>query len=89
MPKAPVLSREVFYDVLRDGTYRMQDWAVVNTELGKMLEPRPASFINDPNKIAQVDVVDASFTKISQADEDEFYRLHNTSGRLVPLDFTY
>jgi hypothetical protein len=37
---ATILSRTVFYDKGNDGIFRFHDWALVNTTLGTMLEPR-------------------------------------------------
>jgi hypothetical protein len=36
---ATILSRTIFYDN-SDGKFRFHDWALVNTTLGAMLEPR-------------------------------------------------
>jgi hypothetical protein len=37
---AAILTRTVFYDQDAQGRYRFHDWAMVNTNVGMMLEPR-------------------------------------------------
>lgn len=88
MPKLPILNREIFFEKLNDGSMRLLDWAVVNTPLGAMVEPRQLASIGN-GKVVQVDVVDTSFTKMSEMDEDAFYSLTGTGGRQVPVDFNY
>lgn len=85
MPKGPVLSRELFYDKLRDGTFRDLDWALVNTTLGAMLEPRSIATVGSP--VRQVDALDVSFTRRTQMDETVMFRTFGTAGPLVPVDF--
>lgn len=79
MPKAPVLSREYFYTRLRDGSFRLLDFALINTSLGAMIESRPVEVGRD--KTTDTDVYDRSFTKISEIDDDEFFKLTGFSGR--------
>ena len=88
MPKAPVLSRQCFFDVLNDGTFYDLDWNLVNSTVGTCMEMRSMS-IGGLTKIAQVDVVDSSFNSRVQLDEDAMFRLMGSGGRLRPLDFTY
>ena len=87
MPKSPILSREVFLTRLNDGSLRELDWALVNTDLGGMVEPRPRVNFYDPS--LQVDIVDASYTRSVEIKEDEFNSLMGTYGRQVLLDFNY
>lgn len=89
MPKSPILDREVFYDKLNDGTFRELEFALVNTSLGAMIEPRPCAMISATGKITPVDVVDASFNRMTQMDEDAMQRLTGFSGRQTFLDFNY
>lgn len=81
MPKAPILYREAFYETLADGSIRMLDFNLVNTELGAMIEPRSVSLVNTTGSITTMDVYDASINKLSPMKEDEFYRLTGFSGR--------
>jgi hypothetical protein len=90
MPKSPILSREIFYDQLGDGTFRILDWCLVSTELGGMIESRhPTLAGHGTTPVANTDVVDCSFTKISQMNEDKFFTLFNTAGWQIPKDFSY
>ena len=86
MPKSPVLYRESFYDTLRDGTIRMIDWNLVDTELGACVEPR-GILMNGP--INQIDVVDASANRLTQFDEDTFGETFGSGGQQLPIDFDY
>ena len=38
---AAISRRTIFYEIGAGGEYRFHDWAMVNTNLGMMLEPRP------------------------------------------------
>lgn len=87
MPRAPILSRELFYTKNPDGSYRLLDWCLVNTSLGGMIEPRNLNAING-GRVRGVDAFGAdSFTKISEMNEDEFYRKFNLNGRQIPVTF--
>lgn len=86
MPKSPILSREIFYERLKDGSYRDLDWALVNTSLGAMVEPRPLIRFNS-SKVLNVDLVDNSYNRRTELAEDEFYKLHGVNGRQLPVDF--
>lgn len=86
MPKAPILSRDVFYTRLRDGSFKYLDWNLVNTEQGACVEPRnliPVVF----GAITQLDPYDTSFTRETQINEDEIPALFGTGGQQVPLDY--
>jgi hypothetical protein len=85
MPKDPVLSREIFYDTLRDGTLLFLDWALVNTGLGAMLEARSIATVD--GIVTQWDPYDAGPTKISPLSEDQLFNLLNSGGRLWPRTF--
>ena len=87
MPRSPITSRTLFYDQLRDGTYRLLDWCVINTSLGLMVEPRNIATVPANGKVVQNIFDDTSFTEIKQMDEDQFYRFYNTGGRLIPAEF--
>lgn len=88
MPKQPILNRECFYDTLNDGTLRHLDWNLVNTSLGACIEPRQVCSVHINSGTVQIDVVDASFNRITPMDEDAFYRLMGTGGRLIPINFS-
>jgi hypothetical protein len=84
--KAPILSRELLFDTLRDGSKRLLDWNLVNTELGAMLEPRNVLPAMAP--MTAIDAYDASFTRFVEFDEDLLVATFNVSGRQLPMDFT-
>jgi hypothetical protein len=85
MPKTPILSREQFYDVLGDGTFRTLDWCLVSTELGAMIESRPSCMMGfGINPMTNVDMIDFSFNKVSYFDEGKFFDKFNTSGYAFP-----
>lgn len=83
MPKAPVLSRELFYTKQRGGTFRLLDFCLVNTSLGAMVEPRPMGmyFVNKHVDIDPYDLED--FSSIREMNENEFYALTGTGGLQV------
>jgi len=85
--KAPVLSRELFYTKQRrDGSFRLLDFALVNTSIGALIEHRPCALFG-VNKITDADPYDGlSFSRITEMDENEFYRLHGTGGLQVTLN---
>lgn len=87
MPKAPILSRECFYDRLRDGSFRDLDWNLVNTSLGAMLEPRQLSIGHRNGRLPNVDAKDASFNRRTEFDEDRFFTTFNHAGYQLPVDF--
>jgi hypothetical protein len=87
MPKSPILNREVFYERLRDGSFRMLDWALVNTTLGTMVEPRQPQRMITLKGHTVLTVFENSFTRIVEMQEDKFFRFNQTGGRLMPLDF--
>lgn len=87
MPKTPILSRERFYDTLGDGSHRLLDWCLVNTELGAMIEPRQ-SFVMGINPITNIDAHDMSYNKSSYFDEGKFFSTFNTGGYIVPKDIS-
>jgi hypothetical protein len=86
MPKAPILSREVFYDRLPDGTYRDLDWALVNTSVGACVEPRSYAGSQRDSSVVQ-DIFDASFNKRTEMDEDQMFTLLGTAGPQMPVDY--
>ena len=87
MPKAPILSRECFFDRLRDGSYRDLDWNLVNTSLGGMVEPRALVGGHGNGRQTNVDLKDASFTDRRELDEDTLFRLLGTAGHQLPVDY--
>lgn len=88
MPRLPVLNREVFFTKhRRENTYRMLDFALVNTSIGALVESRPLALYG-VSKITDTDPFDlVAFDKISEMSEDEFYKLHGTGGLQVTLNF--
>ena len=88
MPKVPILSREAFYDRLRDGTYIDLDWNLVNTSLGAMVEPRRLSeVVTAASPIVQADAADVSFDRRTEIDGDRFFSLMGTGGNQSLVDF--
>lgn len=85
MPKAPILSRECYYDVRRDGSIIDLDWNLVNTSLGAMVEPAMQSAIMSP--VVQLDLDDISFTRRVQMDETVMFATLGTAGIQIPADY--
>lgn len=84
MPRAPILSRDCFYQKLRDGTYRDLDWNLVNTSLGAMVEARSIGGYTGEQVL---DLRDLSFNDRREFDENKFFRYHGTGGNQLPVDF--
>jgi hypothetical protein len=78
MPKAPILDRECFYEILRDGTTRDLDWNLVNTSLGAMLEARTLVTIGGP--VQQWDPYDMSVNRRTPMSTEMFASLMQGSG---------
>lgn len=87
MPRVPILHRTVFYSRLRDGTFRLLDWNLVNTTLGAMMEPRLLRYTED-GKVTNLDVYDINFNRITEYNEDKMYAETGTAGFQLPRDFT-
>ena len=88
MPRAPIQNRTLFYTKLRDGTFRLLDWNLVNhATLGAMMEPRQVRYIDD-TKVVNVDVYDVNFTHIKEYNEDKMWSELGTAGWLLPRDLT-
>lgn len=86
MPKAPILSRECYYDVRRDGSFVDLDWNLVNTSLGAMVEPAMQSVVLSP--VVQLDLDDmVSFNRRVQMDETVMFGTLGTAGIQVPSDY--
>lgn len=85
MPKTPILSRDLLYDTLRDGSIRLLDWCLVNTSLGGMVEPRQLNF--NGGSVGTIDALDASYTRLTPMKDDQLNALLGTSGRQLPVDF--
>jgi hypothetical protein len=88
MPKTPILSRELFYDKLGDGSHRMLDWALVDTSLGAMIESRSAMLGVGLNPVTNVDMVDLGYNRVTQMDEGKFSMKFNTGGGQFPKDIS-
>ena len=86
--RAPILSRECFYDRMRDGTFRDLDWNLVNTSLGGMMEPRQLSLAAIDIARANLDLQDLSFSRRVEMDEDQLFSMLGTSGPQLPVDFS-
>lgn len=84
MPKSPILSREVFYDKRRDGSFVHLDFCLVNTSLGAMIESRNVSLVTSP--FVQLDLDDISFNRLVPMDETTFYSTFNIGGTQLPAD---
>lgn len=63
--KAPILRRTLLYERLRDGSFRLLDFAIVNTSLGAMIEPR--TLFRPGGGMVNEDVYDSSFTDLLEA----------------------
>jgi hypothetical protein len=88
MPKAPILSRETYYDTLNNGTLHLLDWNVVNTSLGAMVEPRQVSLAElGTGDQAQIDLTDVGPTRLSPMVEDTFFGKHLGGGQQLPRDY--
>jgi len=57
---APITSRTLLFERLRDGSFRILDYTVVGTSLGTMLEPR--TLIRANGAMTNEDVYGSSFT---------------------------
>jgi hypothetical protein len=85
--ESPILSRELIIFEDRDGTLRLSDYFLVNTELGACVEMRPLSLVdtsNQPNLTATM----VNFNKITIMDEGEFFSLTNHGGPGLPFNKT-
>lgn len=89
MPKAPILKRRLFFEKVRGGSMRLLDWAVVETSLGTMVEPRTLAPIDATGSVRQVDVLETTFDTLTEMREDKFYEQNGTSGQQVPLDWKW
>ena len=90
MPKNPIQFRETFFENVRgpnsQPVMRHLEWNRVDTELGPMVEPRSlAGFAVGP--VVQVDVTDASYSKVSIMDSNRFYAEFGTDGSQIPVNF--
>lgn len=86
MPKTPITYREGFYVKTKNGTIRFLDMASVDTSIGAMIELLPKVWGADdvPNEA----VLETDFNKISEVDEDQFFRLMNHQGTSTLIDRT-
>ena len=89
MPKAPILYREGFYEIIRGGPRdylnhrpkRVSEWQVVETELGTMVEPRTSTNIADAvGKVVNADATDMSISKFTEMDPSDFQNQYGTGG---------
>ena len=85
MPKAPVLDRTLYYFRLRDGTFRLCPWALVNTSIGALMEAVPTR--REGGNITNEDVYDSSFNRILEINGDQLVTLLGCSGEQWPVDF--
>ena len=86
MPKSPITYRECFYSQIRgqaEGTLRRVEWNAVQTELGVMVESVSPTWNASESAMANIDVTDVAFNKISIVDADQFYRSYNTGGSQI------
>jgi hypothetical protein len=89
MPKTPILSRELFYDKLGDGSHRMLDWALVDTALGAMIESRSGMLGYGMGPTTNLDLVDYGYNRVTYIDEGKFSMRFNTGGGQFPKDVNY
>lgn len=85
--RSPVLSREMFYGKLPDGSFYLLDWNLINTELGAMVEPRQIVGFDDGQIAPEIANTELSFNKISQIDENTFYDLMGSGGQQASTVF--
>ena len=91
MPKDPITYREIFFTRLKDGSYRFLDVCLVNTALGAMLEPWTPARAGAATPVTQIDIVDASFNKMTELSEEEAANAFVGGGapRTSPISFDY
>jgi len=87
MPKGPILDRTLVIEKRKNGTFRLLDWNLANTDVGAVVEPRQLNILPSHEQVTQVSVPDITFNRIQFMSEDEFYKLNGSGGRQVPVDF--
>lgn len=88
MPKAPITSRTLLYDVRADDSYFDLDWNIVNTSVGQMIEPRCLIAVPIGENFVPVDQEDNSFTDRSQTRNDQLFDAYGTGGQQLPAKAT-
>ena len=94
MPKAPILRRTLFYEIIPGSVttvpgvpqMRLLDFCAVETELGTMVEPR-----QNPNGLTDkgrnIDAFDADYTDIQMMDAGTFKQQYGTGGNQWAQDY--
>lgn len=86
MAREPILSRELHFSRARNsGLIYFQNYALVNTSLGAMVESRSFSML--PENGAPIDMVDAGVDNVTEINTDEMSDTLGTSGLNVPYNF--
>jgi hypothetical protein len=89
MPKSPIIERDLCFEKLGDGTIELLDFCPVQVEgFGVMVEPRQLNMSNGTNHLQNIDVFDASYTRIREFPKDKFVSEYNTGGRQLPKDYS-
>lgn len=87
MPRTPILSREIFYEVSSSGRIRFLDFCIVDTVLGAMVEPRNLLGIQT-GAVNTIDYHDSlNFNKMSQFNEDTFFQTFGSGGNQQSISF--
>lgn len=86
--KDPIQRRTLLFGRMRrTGDLYPIDWAIVNTEVGAMLEPRPLFPLVDTGAVSPVDIQEQSFSDTMEINEDQMQDLFGTAGRQLPCNF--
>ena len=78
--QASILSRTVYYDTMPDKSMYFLDWALVNTSIGAMLEPRQPWLGGNPVGTSARNLTFDSFDQLEPMSRHDFKRLHRTGG---------
>ena len=90
MPKAPINSRNSFFETIRadqNKSKRILDWNQVQTDLGPMAEPRALTIGAFVAPLTNIDVIDASIDGITELTDGEFAAQTGTGGQQLPVDY--
>lgn len=84
MPKAPILTRTLLYDRLRDGSIMFLDWCFVGTSLGMMVEAR--TVLRNGFSVNE-DPYDTNATDLLPFSRDQLFSTVNSGGDLMPRTY--
>lgn len=83
MARDPIQSRTIYYSTIRGNVFFHQ-FALVNTELGAMVETRSFQL---PEDGAAIDAVFNSVDRIEEINPDQIAELFGTAGLNPPFNF--